>query len=739
MPIDPYDAISKPVEPAGADPYDAISSVAGAPPEAKPEESGIVGWVKGKVAENEARRREALKNPLKSLVSGVGNTSLPVPMPGTVVRQLREATGNTTPFAVEQFLPDPTVAGVAKGVTNLPIKAGQIVGHTYDAATGGNGQGLASDRVANWVDNAYRMNFQPSQTGELAGEMLLPGMVANRLGGAAASAPKALRAIDKVRMILSGGLKGGASGAVLGATARPVVDATSNADFFGKTADSGVQGGKYGAIFGAVAPALEIGVDAWANKYRTPAAGKLLADAEAANIPLKASEIATATKPAAPRVVAAEKAVTDLSTSLKRTMEETPFAGLDEVRKAAAGVGKRADAANAILEEIAKDPKASENILQTSGGLAALREKMRMDQLAEARDTLAQGVKGPLKDAAAAVQRRIDQLSLDLHNNPTANKGEIAALQALQKRFLGTPAPDHLVGEAVLPTFQQASATRANLNDIISGLYKGNNAVTGQADAATLQAIKVGLRNDMSRMAQESGRPALAAADRTFQSEYSKFAGTFKDPAIVKAITSDDPSVVLAGLSKAGPEKAQRVFDALDAKGKAAYAAGVFKEAIKDATNPRTGDWIPGNVAMGLHKTEKALGVTIKDPAIRAQMDSTLNVLQALAKSNPEQASALGQRVTGSIVQASDKTAWAGKLYQAVKDNGMDIFFNSKAGKDFLFKAKGLSPDSPAMAALIRQEAPAILAAPNITTFQPSAALKAASTGTTDQIAEKKR
>ena len=717
-------------------------------------------------------------------------------------------------------LTPPSVAGMTQGTIDTITAPAQLVTH----AMGSN----VMDAPINALEQNYQQNFVPSAGGRAVGQAL--PTIATMGATAPASAPaQVLTTAQKVKAALATIGKSAGTGAVVAPVLTPETNVQNEGDYWKRKGIESAVGGATGLVMGGLGYGAPAAVDAWAAKYRNPQAAKLLTDLEAANVPMSASEIATATKAAPEQVTAAEEAVRKLSNTLKKQMDETPFAGIDDVRAAAKGSGSRANAAQAILDEVDKNPKDAESVLKTSGGLAALREKMRMDQLASARDTLAAGVKGPLTDAAAAVDKRIEALSLDLHNNPDANKGEIAALQDLKQRFLGTPATDHLgvtpsgsapvvirngtpieqtsgsadhlggvqgspvvirngqptqevrdiYGTVVqrseqprpvfesggpgvatisgtpkpsigsgpsaprsyeVPTFQQASATRANLNDVISGLYKGNNAVTGQADAATLQAIKNGLNSDMSRMAEESGKPALAAADRTFRSEYSKYSGTFKDPTIVKAITSEDPSVVIAGLAKAGPEKAQRVFDALDPKGQAAYAVGTFNQALKDAANPRTGDWIPGNVAMGFKKAQAALGVTIKDPALRTQMDSTLNVLQALAKSNPEQASALGQRITGSIMQASDKLGAIATLYEGVKDYGMDLFFNTRAGRDFLFKSKGLSPSSPEMGTLIKQETPFILASAQKTLPKNGVALPtAASTESSPTLAEKQQ
>lgn len=654
---------------------------------------------------------------------------------------------------------------LGQGATDLPVKAVQIGAHLAGSqavdpyvtqreqdfqAQYGNGAGVRLLRTAGSVMGLQGM-------GKLAAsgvEAALPA--ATEVVPTASRVKAALEAIraTKAGKVLVPVAQSTATGAVMAPLFTPDANVQSNDDFWAKQVEHAQTGAKFGFGIGLGATTLGLGipaaVNAWANKFRNPKAAQLLADAEAANIPLKASEIRNASMPPPANVEAAEKAVTSFSDNLKTTMNETPFT-VGELPKVAAGNGPRSAAAKAILEKATEGGDA-DKILSTSAGIRAVQEKIRMDQLGSARSALAEGVPVAPDKPVAVLDAWLRELTGPDASKWPQKESLIKKLQDVRENLLKTSkeVPTKILdeaGNAITKTvdrpnsFTSFTRTRSDVGDEITGYYKGANSEIGSKGANHLQAFKNSINEAMSDAAQNSGKPALAAADRTFNAEYSKYASTFKDPDVIKVINNPTPDTLLDVLAKAGPKKAQKIMDVLDPKGQAAYAVGTFNRAIEKAVNKRTGgDIIPGNVSGGMVDVGDALGVVIKDPALKSRMDSMLNVLQAMARSDPRHASALGQRVTGSIVEANDKLNAVSKLYQMVKDGGVDMFFNTKAGKEFLFKAKGLKPESPAMNALLRQEAPFLLAAqssaPNVTPLRPTIPA-AASTGTPDQIAQK--
>jgi hypothetical protein len=446
-----------------------------------------------------------------------------------------------------------------------------------------------------------------------------------------------------------------------------------------------------------------------------PKAARVIAEMEAAGVTPKPSIVMAASKEAPLEVQQAKKATKAFVAKLDQEMADTPFKGLAEIKAIADKPGRRQGAAKAMLEEINGLGSEAKDIVQTSAGLSALREKIRMDKLASYRDSMAgtlQNVEAP--KTVAAIDQSIKQLQLD---QLKPHDAEIKALQAFRDKIApppvvstvssGTQALDPRATQVMQAApiqngqnFQTLSATRSSLGKEISKSYRGGQAVTGDLDATILQPIKNALTDDLSDAAQKSGIPELAAADKLFRREYSRYQGTYKDPAIVKLIESKDPDKMMEAFSRAGVDKAQRLFNALDPKGQAAAARGVVGEAFANAVNKRTGDFIPGNISGGIDDKLEALGVTLKGEN-KFKLDGLKNVMQHLAKAEPQQASALGQRTTESVMKAGEKTRSLLALYTAIKNGGVDVLFDSPAGRRILFAASTAKPGSARMNAII--------------------------------------
>lgn len=770
---DPFLEASKPVE---DDPFLAAST----PVEPKPDvEGGIVGWVKGKIAENEARRREALKNPGKALLTGIANLPVAYSNPGSIVRTAREAVGNTTPFAVERYLGDPTIGSVAKGAVDFPVKAAQIVSHGADALGAGGGGPLAADRFANFVERLYQdPTVVQSRLGETAGQSIVPFGVATR-------AKKASDAVKEANLAWKA-LKGAAVGSAAAVTASPDVNAQSNADFAKRQIVPAAVGGILGGATPVVAEGLAAGGEKFlrwiAPKFNPEKAAKILDWADKLGVNMRPSVIIKGAQDPAREVMEAETAVNRLSKQFKDDMLSTPFTGLDDITRAAQTPGKRQGAATALLDYVKTSGLDPEDVLKTSAKIRGFQEKMRLDELALVRDSLADKVQNAnVTPIVSAIDEGVEKLRMDSRGG---HDGLIKELQAWRDRLTAPAASDHLGlantgrapmvgggiptpevrdiygtvtkpgvsapsapsggqilggGQANPRSFQSLSVTRSNLSNDISSLYKGANSQTGSAPAYVLQPLKDALDTTIQKAAQESGVPQLAAADKMFRREYAAYKANYSDPVIRQAMETKDPEALVGAIRRMGEDKAQRLFNSLDSRGQKAFLSGLWDEVTRGAWNKRTGDFIPGNVSGGMFDAAKALGVAAKGE--NAQALAGMNVLmQALAKSDPKLASALGQRfVEGAMGEVSPKGAVAIKFLEKIKDKGIDFLFDSKAGKEFLFKAGNMKPNSPAFKNLVESDAPKIMGVASASNVSPLRTLPtAASTGTPDQIAENK-
>ena len=520
---------------------------------------------------------------------------------------------------------------------------------------------------------------------------------------------------------------GGAQAGLVGMGTRVLTPETEQGQGLGATlttkAAGANQAGALGAGMGTAAPVVGavVGKAAnWAKGIMNPKAAQVIADSEAASVTLKPSTIQKAIQEAPPEVQQAQAATDAFSNKLAQDVKNTPFSGLPEIEAAAAAPGgPRKAAAQAILDQVNSGGQEAKDLVQTSAGLTSLREKMRLEALANQRAALAQGVTVQPTKALAVIDSALEEMNgVDASKWPVKDAA-IQKLQTFRDALANTTkeVPTGLLDEAGQPltrtvdtpnSFTSMGRTRSDIGDDLSGYFKGTNAEVGEKGSHILQEVKNAMSDDMSEAAQTSGNPKLAAADLTFRKEYANYANTYKDPAIVSLIQSKDPSKIMEALARSGPEKAQRIFDVLDTKGQAAAAKAVFDEAITNATNKRTGDFIPGNVSGGITDKLDALGVVMKGEN-KFMLDGVKNTMQYLAKAEPKQASALGQRITESAVSAADKSGAIVGLAKALKDGGTDLLFNSPAGKRFLFAAAGYPPGSPLMRNLVETQLPKVL------------------------------
>jgi hypothetical protein len=459
------------------------------------------------------------------------------------------------------------------------------------------------------------------------------------------------------------------------------------------------------------------------NAAQRESGSAILGNAAEQGVDLPTSTIVKASAQPAEELQQAKQVVQAFSNDLKQQTANTPFAGLSAVEEASNGVGKRAVAAKSLLEDINNAGPDAKDIVQTSAGLQAFREKMRMDRLFSLRDELAQGVNiDPAKPIGVLDSFIKDANGVDASKWPQKDAA-IARLTQLRDNLasVSKEVPTGILDGSGNPltktvqtpnTFKAMAKTRSDLGDAISDYFTGTDAEVGKKGAGALQATKQAIDDAMSDAAQKSGKPALATADKFARSEYSDYSGTFRDPTVVKAIQTSDPDQVVQALTKAGTHKAQRIFNALEPKGQAAFAQATWEDAIRQAVNKRTGDWIPGNVSGGISDHLNTLGVTMPKGGENAwRLSGINNLMQTLAKVNPEQASALGQRITESAMESTRGTSALLKLYNTIKDGSVDMFFNNPAGKQFLYNASDVKPNSPAMLKLIGRDFPKVFAA----------------------------
>ena len=166
-------------------------------------------------------------------------------------------------------------------------------------------------------------------------------------------------------------------------------------------------------------------------------------------------------------------------------------------------------------------------------------------------------------------------------------------------------------------TFRAIDRTKSDLQDRLSKFYEGTDAETGKKGAANIQRIIGSLDDALETTADKAG---AAEEYATAKSNYAKLAGTYHDPEIVKAMNSANPDEMKNAFIKAkggGEDRPMRLYKALDAKGRAAFNASVFDDAMKEMKNA---DW-PGGVKAFrdvMKRTAEARGVFLKGDDLAA-------------------------------------------------------------------------------------------------------------------------
>ena len=259
------------------------------------------------------------------------------------------------------------------------------------------------------------------------------------------------------------------------------------------------------------------------------------------------------------------------------------------------------------------------------------------------------------------------------------------------------------------PTFANGTAARSTISDDLRSIYKGGDTITGTKDVPTLLKMKKAIDLDRDAMALASGKPQIVELTNQYNKMYSDYSRLATDRDIIRLIKEPDPDKLRSFLATATSSDAQKYLSLAGPKGQAAYAQIAVENAFQKAVNPRTGSFLAGNAAAGAEKGSGLLDVTVQDPALRTKINSLTTVLQGLAKSNPAQASSLGESLASSAA-SFDRTGLASAvLNKDWRGKFIDWAFNSPEGKDFLFRVKGLPPDSPTLDKMIAQDAPKIL------------------------------
>lgn len=282
--------------------------------------------------------------------------------------------------------------------------------------------------------------------------------------------------------------------------------------------------------------------------------------------------------------------------------------GIQKIQKAAAKGGRRGNAAQMLLEDIADAGEDWNKILKTSGNVKLMNNKLKADLLYDKVERLAEPL-GELKFQGAldTLDKKIKELSV----TPKTNAAEIKILEDL-KADLRSPL-----------SFRNARRVRSQLGDKITNYTSGPNALIARQGVDALMDAQEALRGDLKRFATSQG-PELKAAWNEADKFYKESIVPLKDRQLARALkTESNPDEIARMFIKTGGEagglgtaRAQKFYEALDDKGRAAARYDILKRATDKAFNER-GEFSPAKYATELEKLKAARAVFFKGEAAR--------------------------------------------------------------------------------------------------------------------------
>lgn len=296
--------------------------------------------------------------------------------------------------------------------------------------------------------------------------------------------------------------------------------------------------------------------------------------------------------------------------------------GMKNIEKAAAGNGKRAEAARRVLSQIEGAGEDWNYILKTSGNVKLLDTKLKADALYDRVGVIAK--KHGNVDLGSTI-KTVDKVISELGELPNTNKAEIAALNGFKKDLMAVEAgqPAGMIldasGNPIIAgteaglrpkdlNFNQVRAIRTDINAKINDYMTGKNTLVGENGISALKKVRESLGRDLDRFATSNG-PELKEAWKAADTYYKENVIPFRDRTLIKALKAEsNPDEIFKMFVKNGGAegdfgtgRAQKFFKALDEKGQSAVRYGILKQAAQHATD-HTGSFSPAKYATNLEK-----------------------------------------------------------------------------------------------------------------------------------------
>lgn len=369
--------------------------------------------------------------------------------------------------------------------------------------------------------------------------------------------------------------------------------------------------------------------------------------------------------------------------------------GLKQIRQIAQGEGKRANQARELLSDIDNAGDDWNKIMQASGNVKLFRNKLIADRKYDKLATVADQF-GAVD--TSNIQKAIDNMIAQENKSVIKNKDSLNLLnemnQGLQNRSFN---------------FTDLRQFRSDLSSRISDYFKGNNAAVGEKGVGALQSVKDQIDKTLNNFAQ-SKTPELKTLWKNADNHYRYRVVPAKDRSLAQALKNADADTIYSKFITTGTReggkgtgRAQRFYNALDDKGRAAIRYGMVSDAFEKALKD-DGQFSPAQFASHLNRYTTAKDVVFK-PQDKAEIDGFKNLMRHVQRSYQELN--LGDTgvktipyIIGGLVTGSAPLT-AAKL--AGMTLGLKQLFTTDAGKRFLLASSKLKDTSPGLQSAVEK------------------------------------
>lgn len=397
--------------------------------------------------------------------------------------------------------------------------------------------------------------------------------------------------------------------------------------------------------------------------------------------------------------------------------------GLKKLQQVANGSGIRAKAANNLLDQINNAGDDWQKIMQSSGNLKLFRSKLIADQKYNKVSQLADSL-GPVD--TSNIIKSTNNMIANESQGVMKNEGLLNTLNKVKQglheeqplqagsQLVDANGNQFVANQTakVVPkqfNYSQLRQFRSDLGDEISDYFTGKNALIGQKGVGALQSLKNQVDYSLNRFANENG-PQIKTAWKNADRFYQNAVVPYKDKQLAQSLTNADPDAIYSKFvtrgsieGGQGTGRAQRFYQALDDKGKAAVRYGMINNAFQNSVDEHAKMFSPATFASHIENIASSKGVFFKGnngDEVNGLVKLMRSVQRApVAVSKPETGVKAIPWIAGAAV-AGHAVSLPTALTVGGTGLGLRWLMTNPVGRNYLLAASKLKLNSPAMQSL---------------------------------------